>query len=135
MTTVLKWIAFACGLAIVGWVAAETDLAAVAADVTRLGGAGAAAVLIALLLGFACVGGFTVVLFAMLHLRTLAAIERRLAAGRWGEKLHRALELARDVEQRLFTFVRHRPLRFAAAIILSFVTWLSGAAEVFIVLR
>ncbi len=239
MTTALKWIAFFCGLAVVGWVAADTDLAAVIADVTHLGGLGAVATLIvfyvgfaadaaawammfetrvglarvylvqtvgeavntlmpfgslggepvkamvlkrrygvtyrestatlllaqaintlaevpfigfgltlvlaagilpplaetAMIVGAACVSGFIVLLFAMLHLRLLIRIEQRLAAGRWGEKLHRALGLVRDVEQRLFTFVRHRPLQFAAALGLSFVTWLSGAVEVYVILR
>ncbi len=53
---------------------------------------------------------------ALLRARWSPSRRRRLAAGRTGaSKLHQpALGLVRDVEQRLFTFVRHRPLRFCA---------------------
>ena len=89
----------------------------------------------AMVVGGACVFGFIVFVFVMLHLRWLAVLERKLGLSRWGEKLARGLAAFREVEQHLFTFVRHRPARFALAVAFSFVTWLSGAVETWIVLR
>jgi uncharacterized membrane protein YbhN (UPF0104 family) len=65
----------------------------------------------------------------------LGSLERRLARSRWGESLARGLAALREVEERLFTFVRRQPRRFVAATGLSFLTWLSGAAEMWIVLH
>ncbi len=243
MTTLFKWAVFLLGLAVVGWIASTTDLAAVAADLARLGWLGSLCVLLVFAVGFcldvvawqtmfttipltlgawgrlmlvhmvgeavstlmpfgslggepvkamllkkrhgvtyreatatlvlaqtvntlaevpfvavgltimaqrhvlpawaetamviggACVAGFMVFVLSVLHLRLLASLERRLAKRSWGEKLTRGLAAFREVEEHLFTFVRRQPARFATALFLSFIMWVAGAVEMYVVLH
>jgi uncharacterized protein (TIRG00374 family) len=78
---------------------------------------------------------FVVVLFAALHMRWLVSLQKRLEVGRWGARLSRGLAVLGDIEQRLYTFVRHKPATFTAAVCLAFTNWVFGALELFIVLR
>jgi uncharacterized protein (TIRG00374 family) len=88
----------------------------------------------AMVIGAACVAGFIVLVLAALHLRWLAALERVLARHPKADGFARALAAVRDIEQRLFTFVRHEPGRFGIAFALSFLTWVTGAAEIYAIL-
>ena len=52
MSTLLKWVIFLAGLAVVAWIASTTDLAAVATDIVRLGWLGSLCVLLVFAFGF-----------------------------------------------------------------------------------
>jgi uncharacterized protein (TIRG00374 family) len=78
---------------------------------------------------------FTFGLFVALHLRLLASLQQCLHASRWGERLSHGLDILGDIEERLFTFIRHRPARFATALGLAFLNWTFGAFETLLILR
>jgi uncharacterized membrane protein YbhN (UPF0104 family) len=78
---------------------------------------------------------FTFAVFVALHLRLLVSLQQRLHRSRWGEKLSRGLDALGEVEHRLYTFIRHRPAKFAGALGFAFLNWLFGAFETFLILR
>ncbi|TAK99251.1 MAG: hypothetical protein EPO08_16855 [Rhodospirillaceae bacterium] len=85
--------------------------------------------------GVVWLGVFTIGIFIALHLRLLASLQQRLKAGRWGERLSQGLVVLGDIEERLYTFIRHRPAKFAGALIFAFLNWAFGAFETFLILR
>jgi hypothetical protein len=78
---------------------------------------------------------FTLALFVAIHLRLLVSLQRRLQLTPRGEKLSRVLDALDDIEHRLYTFIRHRPAKFARALGFAFLNWLFGAFETFLILR
>jgi hypothetical protein len=89
---------------------------------------------IAMIAGVVMIVNFVVWLMVALHRRWLVSLQQRLQASRWGERLSRGLDVLGDIEERLYTFVRHRPGKFAGAVLLAFVNWLFGAGELFLIL-
>jgi len=77
---------------------------------------------------------FTIWLFVALHLRWLVSLQKRLAKSRWGERLNQGLAIMGDIEQQLYTFVRHRPAKFASAFVCAFLNWTFGAVELYFIL-
>lgn len=82
----------------------------------------------------AVIGVFMVLVYAALHGRLLARLPARLGASRWGERLKRAIDILTDLEERLFHFVRNTPGRSAAAFGFAFLSWVLGAAEIWLVM-
>jgi uncharacterized protein (TIRG00374 family) len=78
---------------------------------------------------------FTVWLFVAIHLRWLVTLQKRLARSRWGARLNQGLDAMGDIEQRLYTFIRHRPAKFTAALVCAFLNWTFGAIEMFFILK
>lgn len=76
---------------------------------------------------------FMLVVYALLHLRALAALERWLGNSRWAGHLGRALVALRDIEEHLFHFVRATPGRSMASLFFSFATWFAGAVEMYLI--
>jgi len=76
---------------------------------------------------------FMVIVYVALHMRALAALQRRLGESRWADRLGRGLVLMQDIEERLFFFVRQTPGRFAWSLFLAFLNWLFGAIEMFLI--
>ena len=89
----------------------------------------------AMIVGVAVLVNFIFWLFVALHRRWLVWLQQRLRAGRWGARLRHGLDVLGDIETHLYTFVRHRPLKFAAALAFAFVNWMFGAFELFLILR
>ena len=79
------------------------------------------------------IAAFMLAVYAALHLRALATLEQRLGASRWAERLGKGLAAMRDIEEHLFTFVRHTPGRFAISFTLAFCNWAFGAVEMFLI--
>ncbi len=79
------------------------------------------------------IGAFMLVVYAALHLRALATLERRLGRSRWGERLARGLHAFRDVEEHLFYFVRHTPGRSAVSFVFALANWVFGAVEMYLI--
>jgi len=79
------------------------------------------------------IAAFMLLIYALLHMRALAAVERRLGDSRWGSQLARALLALRDIESHLFHFVRATPGRFATSMGLAFLNWFFGAVEMFLI--
>lgn len=76
---------------------------------------------------------FMLAVYALLHLRALAALERWLAGSRWSAHLGRGLAAIRDIEEYLFYFVRATPGRSMASLAFAFATWFAGAVEMYLI--
>ncbi len=87
----------------------------------------------ALLISALVITAFMLMVFAALHMRALAILQQRLGQSRWADRLGRGLQAMRDVEEHLFTFVRHTPGRFATSFVFAFVNWFCGAVEMFLI--
>jgi len=79
--------------------------------------------------------GFVIFLFVALHLRWLVRLQKHLANSRWGERLNDGLAVVGDIEERLFTFVRHRPAKFVSSFALAFGVWFAGALEIYLIMH
>jgi len=84
--------------------------------------------------GVVWLGAFTIGIFIALHLRLLASLQQLLKAGRWGERLSQGLIVLGEIEERLYTFIRHRPAKFVGALFFAFLNWAFGAFETFLIL-
>lgn len=87
----------------------------------------------AVLIAALWITGFMIVVYAALHLRALVALHQRLGRSRWAESLGRGLQVMKDIEEHLFYFVRHTPVRFAVSYVLAFLNWLFGAVEIYLI--
>ncbi len=79
------------------------------------------------------IGTFMVLVYAALHMRALVLLQQRLGQSRFAARLGRGLSIMRDIEEHLFTFVRHTPGRFATSFLFAFFNWLFGAFEMFLI--
>lgn len=79
------------------------------------------------------IAGFMVVVYIALHMRALAALQRRLGQSRWADRLGHILHALQDIEEHLFYFVRHTPGRFAASFTLALMNWVFGAVEMYLI--
>jgi len=79
------------------------------------------------------IGAFMLLVYAALHFRWLAALERRLGGSRWRARIGPGLHAMRDIEEHLFSFVRHTPGRFTVSLILAFFNWIFGAVEMYLI--
>jgi uncharacterized protein (TIRG00374 family) len=87
----------------------------------------------AMLIAALWIAAFMLMVFVALHMRWLAALQQRLGQSRWAERLGRGLHVIGDIEEHLFTFVRHTPLRFSWSFLFAFLNWLFGAIEMFMI--
>jgi uncharacterized protein (TIRG00374 family) len=76
---------------------------------------------------------FMLGVYAALHARALAALERRLGKSRWAGRLAQTLSFMREIDEQMFAFVRRTPGRFAASVALAFLNWFFGAVEMFLI--
>ncbi len=76
---------------------------------------------------------FMLLILVLLHLRTLVLIEQRLARSRWGAKLAKVLIVLKDIEEHLFHIVRRSPLQLTGAFVLSFLVWVAGGLEMYLI--
>jgi len=81
----------------------------------------------------AVIAVFMLLVLAVLHLRGLASLEQRLSRSRWGARLANALVFLKEIEEHLFHIVRKSPAQFGAAFVLSFLVWVAGAAEMYLI--
>jgi glycosyltransferase 2 family protein len=88
---------------------------------------------LAVLAAAVTVGIFMLLVYGALHLRLLASLEQKLGQSRWAGKLAKGLAAMREIDEHLFVFVRHTPRRFAASLIFSFLNWLFGAIEMYLI--
>jgi len=79
------------------------------------------------------IAAFMLLVYAALHMRALSSLEQRLGRSRWAGKLAEGLAGLREVDEHLFVFVRHTPGRFAASLGFSFLNWLFGAVEMYLI--
>ena len=78
---------------------------------------------------------FMLLVYALLHLRALAALQRRLGQSRWADRLGRGLHALQDIEEHVFLFVRATPGRSLVSLALAFLNWFFGAVEMFLIFR
>ncbi len=76
---------------------------------------------------------FMLAVYALLHMRALAAFQRWLEGSRWSAQFGRGLAAMRDIEEHLFHFVRATPGRSFASLVFAFVTWFAGAVEMYLI--
>lgn len=76
---------------------------------------------------------FMLGVMVVLHLRSLAALEQRLSRSRWGVKLAKGLAFLKETEEHLFYILRRSPTQFSIAFVLSFIVWVFGALEMYLI--
>ncbi len=76
---------------------------------------------------------FMLGVMVVLHLRSLAALEQRLSRSRWGARLAKGLEIVKEIEEHLFHIVRKSPAQFTSAFALSFLVWVFGGIEMYLI--
>ena len=69
----------------------------------------------------------------VLHLRSVATLVQRLSYSRWGARLAKGLAFVKETEDHLFHIVRKSPAQFIVAFFLSFVVWVFGGIEMYLI--
>ena len=72
-----------------------------------------------------------VLLFLFQRLRVLSRASAWISMNRWGERVRAAIDVIRDIEQRLIAFYTVGARRFLLTLSFAFVTWAFGVAEIY----
>lgn len=81
----------------------------------------------------AVIGILMVFIYFALRYRLLAKLPAKMENSESAAKLAQAISFLTDFEEHLFHFVRNTPARFSAAVGFAFLSWVIGAAEIYLV--
>lgn len=87
----------------------------------------------AIIAATAVIGVFMVFVYFALRFRLLAKLPASMESSESAAKLAEAIAFLTNLEEHLFYFVRHTPVRFVAAVFFAFLSWVIGVVEIYLV--